>query len=96
MRPLEHRFLPPQTGARSLEDPHAALVRLEETLEAMRRSIQEVRQRLAEEEARVAELRRDGQPADDAGRLLNEIKETLRLMELHQARFLQDTGGDGA
>ena len=72
------------------------MVRLDKSLEAMHRRIQEVRRRLTEAEARVAELRRDGQPSEDGSRLLNEIKETLRLMEMHQARILKDRAGGGA
>jgi hypothetical protein len=40
------------------------------------------------EEARVAELRRHGQPTDDVSRLLHEIKQTLRLMEAHRTAGL--------
>jgi hypothetical protein len=63
--------------------------RAAKTLEAMNRRLEDVRQRLAEEETLMAELRRDGQSTDDASRLLNEIKETLRLMEVHRVTFLR-------
>jgi hypothetical protein len=65
---------------------------------AMKQRIEDVRQRLAQEEARVAELSRDGQVTDDTRRLLNEIKETLRLMEAHRAAFVRThrAGAGGA
>jgi hypothetical protein len=61
------------------------MLRAAKTLEAMNRRIEDVRQRLAGEETRM----RDGQSTDDASRLLNEIRETLRLMEVHRVTFLR-------
>jgi hypothetical protein len=54
----------------------------------MQRRIDDLRQRVTAEEARVAELRRHGQPTDDVSRLLHEIKQTLRLMEAHRTAGL--------
>jgi hypothetical protein len=63
----------------------------------MNRRIAEGRQRVAEQEARVAELRRDGQSTEDATKLLTEIKETLRLMQKHRDQLLRGKprAGDG-
>jgi hypothetical protein len=55
-----------------------------EMLGKMQERIAQVRQRVIDEEARVAELRRDGQAMEDASRLLREIKQTLRLIELRR------------
>jgi len=39
--------------------------------------------------ARIAELKRDGQSTEDAAKLLQEIKETLRLMQQHRDQLLR-------
>ena len=58
-------------------------------LEDMNKRSAEGRQRVAEQEARIAELRRHGQSTEDASKLLNEIKETLRLMQKHRDQLLR-------
>jgi hypothetical protein len=59
-------------------------------LEAMNKRIAEGRQRVAEQEARVVELRRDGQSTEDATKLSREIEETLRLMQKHREQLLRN------
>jgi ribose 1,5-bisphosphokinase PhnN len=58
-------------------------------LEDMNKRIAEGRQRVAEQEARVVELRRDGQSTEDVSKLLNEIKATLHLMQKHRDQLLR-------
>jgi chromosome segregation ATPase len=58
-------------------------------LEDMNRRMAEGGRRVAEQEARIAELRRDGQSTEDATKLLNEIKQTLRLMQKHRDQLLR-------
>jgi hypothetical protein len=72
------------------------MVRDRKKLEAMNKRIAEGRQRVAEQEARVVELRRDGQSTDDATKLLHEIKETLRLMQAHRERAISSPSAAAA
>jgi len=65
------------------------MARERKKLEDTNKRIAEGRQRVAAQEARIAELRRDGQSTEDATRLLNEIKETLRLMQKHRDQLLR-------
>jgi hypothetical protein len=65
------------------------MARDRKTLEDMNKRIAEGRQRVAEQEGRIVELRRDGQSTEDAAKLLNEIKETLRLMQKHRDQLLR-------
>jgi chromosome segregation ATPase len=65
------------------------MVRDRKKLEDMNKRIAEGRQRVAEQEARVTELRHDGQSTEDATKLPNEIKETLRLMQEHRDQLLR-------
>lgn len=65
------------------------MVRERKKLEDMDKRIAEGRQRVAEQEARVVELRRDGQSTEDATKLLHEIKETRRLMQKHREQLLR-------
>jgi len=65
------------------------MLREAKILEQMQRRIEDMQQRLTTEEARVAELRRHGQPTDDVSRLLHEIKQTWRLMEAHRTAGLR-------
>jgi hypothetical protein len=65
------------------------MVRDRKKLEDMNKRIAEGRQRVAEQEARVVELRRDGQSTEDASKLLNEIKATLHLMQKHRDQLLR-------
>ena len=51
------------------------MVRGQKKLADMNRCIAAGRQRVAEQQARVAELRRDGQSTEDATKLVTEIKE---------------------
>ncbi len=50
---------------------------------------------MAEQEARIADFKRDGQSTEDAARLLREIKETLRLMQQHRDQLLRQRPNGG-
>jgi len=65
------------------------MVRDRKKLEDMNKRIADGRRLVAEQEARVAELRRDDQSTEDATQLLNEIKETKRLMQKHRDQLLR-------
>jgi hypothetical protein len=61
-----------------------------EKLRLVNRHVAEIRQRLEAQEARAAELERNGGPIEDATTLLDEARLTLRLMERHRDVILWD------
>jgi hypothetical protein len=54
---------------------------LEQHLAEAVRYLEVCKERVAEQEAKVAELERNGRPSDDQRRLLQDFKDTLRLAE---------------
>jgi hypothetical protein len=61
-----------------------------EKLRLVNRHVAEIRQRLEAQEARAAELERNGGSIEDATTLLDEARWTLRLMERHRDVILWD------
>jgi hypothetical protein len=61
-----------------------------EKLRLVNRHVAEIRQRLEAQEARAAELERNGGAIEDATTLLDEARWTLRLMERHRDVILWD------
>jgi hypothetical protein len=61
-----------------------------EKLREANRHVVESRQRVLEQEARAAELAREGDRTEEATRLLEEFRVTLRHMERHREFILQD------
>ena len=79
----------PLTGARSLAQGHWVMIRDCKKLVDSDTRIAQGRQRLAQHEVRIAEPKGDGQSTEDAAKLLQEIKETLRLTQQHRDQLLR-------
>ena len=65
-----------------------------EHLAEAERHITEHKQRIADQESRIAKLTADGHPTTDSLNLLKQFQETLRLAEGHRELILRELRGE--